>query len=90
MRIFHKGVPYDTIYSPFFRITKSKDFAVYGIRYPSGQIEDLVVFDQQNYIAELKEHLLFLLKEYGLEDDEMLTERAKDLKKDVKILFGLD
>lgn len=90
MRIFHKGVPYDTIYSPFFRITKSKDFAVYGIRYPSGQIEDLVVFDQQNYIAELKEHLLFLLKEYGLEDDEMLTERAKELKKDVKVLFGID
>lgn len=90
MKIHHQNKTYDTVYSPFCRVSKCKDFAIFSLRYPSGKIEDMVVFNQEDFIPELKAHLLFLLKEYALEKDEMLTEKAKELKEDVKALFGID
>lgn len=94
MKVTVKGKTYNTVYFPFFRIagqtTDKDDFMVFGLRYPSGAIEELVVFEPENRNAELREHLAFLLKEYALEEDEMLSPRAKELKRDVKNLFGID
>jgi hypothetical protein len=81
---------YETVYYPFFRTSVCDDFAVYTIRYPSGMTEEMVVFDQVKYTAELKEHLIFLLNQYGLEEDDMLTPKAKELKYDVRALFGIN
>ena len=89
MRIYHKNKSYDTIYAPFFRMSSCSDFAIYGIRLPSGKIDEVVVFDQDDYMVEMKKHLEYLLIEYALEDDDMLTERAKELKADVRALFGI-
>jgi hypothetical protein len=63
---------------------------MYGIRYPSGFTEKVLVFDVDNHIKELEEYSKFLITEYALEDDDMLTERAKRLKQDVKELFRID
>lgn len=95
MKVMVDGVAYRTIYHPFFRIAnheenESGDFEVYGLRYPSGAIEELLVFDPKNRSEELREHLAFLLKEYALEDDDLLSSRAKELKRDVKNLFGIN
>lgn len=90
MKVYHKNIEYDTIYSPFFRIEYCEDFSIYGLRYPSGRIEDVIVFDRDNYIVELKQYLEYILREYGLEEDSMLTERAKELKNDVRELFGIN
>lgn len=90
MKITIDNTVYETVYYPFFRTDVCDDFAVYTIRYPSGTTEEMIVFDQSSYVAELKEHLVFLLSQYGLEEDDMLTPRAKELKADVKALFGID
>lgn len=90
MKVHHKGVEYDTIYSPFFRISSCEDFAIYGIRYPSGRLDDVLIFEQDEYIVELKQYLVYILEQYGLEEDDMLTPKAKELKADVKALFGID
>lgn len=78
---------YNTKYFPFFRIRRSKTFDVFAIRYPSGFVEELMVFDTENYMEELKSYLEFLIREYKYEDDLMLTVFAQRLKKDVNDLF---
>jgi len=87
MKIEVDGITYETIYFPFFRRGGGKNYTKYGLRYPSGFIEEFFVFDDSNYMIELKNHLTFLVKEYMLEDDEMLPPFAKRLKKDVYELF---
>jgi hypothetical protein len=69
---------------------RNEYFSIYGIRYPSGFTEKVLVFDVDNQIKELEEYSKFLITEYALEDDDMLTERAKRLKQDVKELFRID
>lgn len=81
---------YETLYYPFFRIEQHDDFDVYTLRYPSGRIEEMVVFDTNSPREELINHLSFLLKEYALEHDDALTPRAMELKKDVRRLFGIE
>lgn len=90
MKIKIEGKTYETKYFPFFRSEVHPNFTIYTIRYPSGFVEEMLVFDDKNYMEELRTHLVFLLKEYGLEDDEMLTPFAQRLKKDVKDLFGIE
>lgn len=90
MRIDLDGVTYDTIYYPFFRIEQHDDSDVYTIRYPSGLTEEILVFETNKPQPELQSHLLFLLKEYALEDDQLLTSEAMELKRDVRKLFGID
>lgn len=94
MRVIVKGKSYNTLYFPFFKIaaqcSRNEGFDVYGLRYPSGEIEEVVVFDPSRRRAELQEHLAFLIREYVMEDDDVLSPRAKELKKDVKDLFGID
>jgi hypothetical protein len=84
------GREYESIYFPYYRLEKNESFSVFGIRYPSGFTEEVLVFDVDNHIVELKEYSKFLIKEYAFEDDDMLTERARRLKNDVKKLFGIE
>jgi hypothetical protein len=90
MKINLNGKIYETKYFPFFRSESHQHFTIYTIRYPSGFVEEMLVFDDKNYMLELREHLVFLLKEYGLEEDDMLTPFAQRLKKDVRDLFGIE
>jgi hypothetical protein len=90
MKVIVNGILYESIYFPYYRLKQNEYFSVYGIRYPSGFTEKIFVFDIHNQMKELKEYSKFLITEYALEDDAMLTERAKRLKQDVKELFGID
>lgn len=63
MKIQYQNKIYETVYFPFFRVAKSEDYSVFSLRYPSGHIEEMIVFDQNSYIRELIEHLEFLLRE---------------------------
>lgn len=84
------NIKYESSYFPFFKISEHEDHAVFGIRYPSGKIDDILIFNQKNFMIECQKHLRFLLKEYALEEDIMLTKKALDLKKDVRNLFNLN
>ena len=88
MEVEVDGIIYQTIYFPFFRKQQRNGYTLYGLRYPSGFIEDFAVMEGADYLEELRGQLRFLVKEYMLEDDEMLTPFAKRLKEDVLILFG--
>lgn len=79
---------YNTIYFPFYRISKRETYDLFGIRYPSGRIEKLIVVDKDNYMFELKNYLEFLIREYLLEDDMILTADARKLKEDIRGLFS--
>jgi hypothetical protein len=78
---------YETRYFPFFLKEKKDYFSVYTLRYPSGFVEEILVFDEDNYMEELRSYLKFIITEYMLEDDIMLTSMAQRLKKDVYDLF---
>lgn len=87
MQVEYEGKVYTTQYFPFFRIKKRDGYQVFGLRYPSGAIERVIVFDTPDYMQELQNYLKFLIVEYILEDDEMLTPYAKKLKEDIRDLF---
>lgn len=78
---------YETRYFPFFLKEKRQNYSLYTLRYPSGNTDKVLVFDQDNYMEELRDYLKFIIKEYMLEDDDMLTSRAQQLKRDVYDLF---
>jgi len=78
---------YETKYFPFFLKEKRQDYSLYTLRYPSGNIDKVLVFDHDNYMEELRGYLKFLIREYMLEDDDMLTSRAQELKRDICDLF---
>lgn len=78
---------YETRYFPFFLKEKRQDYSLYTLRYPSGSVDKVLVFDQDNYMEELRAYLKFIIQEYMLEDDEMLTTRAQELKRDIYDLF---
>jgi hypothetical protein len=89
MKVDHGGVTYETTYYPFFCIEQHDDFDVYTVKYPSGFVEEILVFDTNTPQYELESHLQFLLREYALENDELLTPKAMELKQDVRRLFGI-
>lgn len=78
---------YETRYFPFFLKEKRQDYSLYTLRYPSGNIDKVLVFDQDNYMEELRSYLKFIIREYMLEDDDALTVRAQELKRDICDLF---
>ncbi len=88
MEVTYRGITYKTIYDPFYRIERNADYQVFGIKYPSGYTEELIVYDAIEYLPDLKQYLVFLIKEYLLEEDAMLTPRAIKLKEDINDLFG--
>lgn len=90
MKITFNKKNYETIYHPFFRIERQEDFDVYSLRLPSGKVEELIIFDKQTPTEELKDHLRFLLEQFALEEDDALTNTARELKRDVCALFGID
>ncbi len=90
MKVRIDNTVYESVYFPYYRLERNEHFSIYGIRYPSGFTEKVLVFDVDNHIKELEEYSKFLITEYALEDDDMLTERAKRLKQDVKELFRID
>ena len=79
---------YETKYFPFFLKEKRQDYSLYTLRYPSGNLDKVLVFDQDNYMEELRDYLKFIIREYMLENDDMLTIRAQELKRDICDLFG--
>jgi len=88
MRVEYEGKIYDTLYFPFFRMRQYSGYQVFGLRYPSGRIEKVIVINSDNFIEELRRYLEYLIREYMREDDEMTTSRVKKLKEDVYDLFG--
>lgn len=87
MEVFYKGKKYKTHYFPFFRVKKLHGYQIFGLRYPSGRIERIFIMDDDP-IPELKNYLIFLIKEYIMEDNDALTPYAKSLKEDIYELFG--
>lgn len=87
MQIEIEGILYTSIYYPFFKLKDKKGYSVYGMRLPSGNIEEVFVLDDSNVLDTLKEYTYFLLKEYMLEEDIMLSQKALLLKCDLKELF---
>jgi len=81
------GVFYETDYYPFFRIKILDDHTVFGLKLPSGNIEKIKIYDQDNWYKSLLDYSGFLITEYMLEDDLVLTDRAKELKQDLMELF---
>lgn len=89
MRVEYEGKIYNTLYFPFFRMRQYSGYQVFGLRYPSGRIEKVIVINQDNFIEELRRYLQYLIREYMRDDDdEMITPRVKKLKEDVHDLFG--
>lgn len=78
---------YETKYFPFFLKEKRGGISIYTLRYPSGFVEKVLVVNENDYIGELEEYLKFLITEYLLEDDLLLTTRALRLKQDISDLF---
>lgn len=91
MKIEHEGRTYETVYYPFFRTERfDDDFDIYTLRLPSGYVEAIPIFETDQPVQELKSHLQYLLKEFALEDDDALTPKAREMKRDVRALFGFD
>lgn len=82
-----EGKIYGTVYFPYFRKEIHEDFSVFGMRLPSGKIEDVIIFHDIPYHEALSQWSKYLIKEYILEDDEMLTPKAQNFKADLEELF---
>lgn len=87
MQVECNGKIYKTVYFPFFRLERKNDYQLFGLRYPSGYIDKIIISDSKHYIDELRDYLIFLIQEYILEDDDALTPYAKRLKADIYDLF---
>jgi hypothetical protein len=76
-------------YFPFFRTARGSDFDEWGIRLADGGISDItmIVFDTKTPIPELYENARWLINEYVLEDDNSLTTRAIQLKRQLMEIF---
>lgn len=66
---------------------QKSDYHAYGMKLPSGSIEEVMVFDLDNPLNSLKDYSEHLIREYVLEEDIMLTSRALELKQDLMELL---
>ena len=87
MELEVNGKQFVASYFPFFRMEQHEDFDVWGMRLPSGQIEDVLVFEQDQPLISLTDYTRFLINEYILDDDDALTPRAIEFKKQLEELF---
>jgi hypothetical protein len=87
MELDVNGNTYVSSYFPFFRMEQHEGFDVWGLRLPSGKIEDVLVFEQDQPLTSLKDYTRFLINEYILEEDDTLTPRAIQFKKELEELF---
>jgi len=92
MEVTVDGIVYTFAYYPFFKMEDKRDYYVYGMRMPSDKIERIYVLKQntnKDTLNALKEYAIYIIKEYLLEDDIMLTASAMDFKKDLKDLISV-
>jgi hypothetical protein len=87
LEFVYEGKTYKTQYFPFFRIKKLNGYQIFGIRYPSGNIERVFVMNEKDTLSELRDYLKFLVREYLLEENDSLTPHAQRLKEDIRELF---
>lgn len=87
MKVEVNGKQFVASYFPFFRAEQHEDFDVWGMRLPSGRIEDVLVFEQDQPLISLTDYTRFLINEYVIEDDDALTPRAIEFKRQLKELF---
>ena len=87
MELEVNGKQFVASYFPFFRMEQHEDFDVWGMRLPSGQIEDVLVFEQDQPLISLTDYTRFLINEYVMEDDDALTTRAIEFKRQLEELF---
>ena len=78
---------YDTRYFAFFRKEIHSDFEIWNMRLPSGNIEEVIVFEIEDPLNCLKEYMEYLIREFFLEDDDALTPKAVEFKKDLQNLI---
>jgi len=78
-----------TSYFPFFRSNRNADFDEWNIRLVDETTSDMsiLVFDTKNPMPELYKHAEWLIKEYMLEEDDMLTPKAIEFKKQLMEIF---
>ena len=74
-------------YFPFFRMEQHEDFDVWGLRLPSGRVEDVLVFEQAQPLKSVTDYARFLINEYILEEDGALTPKAIIFKRELEELF---
>jgi len=87
MKLEVNGKMFVASYFPFFRMERHEDFDVWGLRLPSGQIEDVLVFEQDRPLISLTDYARYLINEYVMEDDDALTPRAIQFKRQLEELF---
>lgn len=87
MEVEVKGKIFVAAYFPFFRTEQHTDFDIWSLRLPSGRVEDIIVFDCDNPLDSLRDYASYLITEYVLEDDDMLTPKAIEFKAELKELF---
>lgn len=89
MKVVVDGKQFVASYFPFFRVKRGEDFDEWGIRLADGSVSDVnvLVFDQKDSIPELYENARWLIKEFVLEEDEMLTPKAQKLKTTLMEIF---
>jgi hypothetical protein len=83
-------VNYSFVYYPYYRIKQDESFHLYGMRLPSGNIEHVRVLNIEHPIQALREFSEHLIREYVLEDDDMLTPKAQNFKNELKELLCYD
>jgi hypothetical protein len=90
MNVIVNGRLFSASYFPFFRTYRGPDFDEWGIRLADGSISDVsvLVFDHTKTMAELYENARWLINEYVLEEDDMLTVDAQKIKKSLSEIFG--
>jgi hypothetical protein len=89
MRVEVAGRHFVATYFPFFRVKRNDDFDEWGIRLVDGSVSDLtvIVFDHEKSVQELHENARWLINEFILEEDEMLTPKARKLKQSLMEIF---
>jgi hypothetical protein len=84
-----RGKRFVASYFPFFKTERGEDFDEWGIRLADGNVSDVttLVFDTKKPIPELYENARWLINEYVLEDDDALTPKAIQLKRQLMEIF---
>jgi hypothetical protein len=90
MEVEVNGANFIFSYYPYYRMKEGKGFYLYGMRLPSGNIEYVRVLDLEHPIKSLREFSEHVIKEYVLEDDNMLTPTAMAFKNELKEMLNYE
>jgi hypothetical protein len=64
MRVLVEGRTYESTYFPFFLKKQRLDYSIYTFRLPSGVIEEIFVFDRNNYLQELQDYVKYMIEQF--------------------------